>query len=59
MISHDSSPQQPLGALTIGNIVTIAVNMYLAHPKLYLNVSLLANLWLAPFSVGIIISYFL
>lgn len=44
--SNNPSLQQPMGPLSVGNVVSAAIVLYRSHLKTYLKLALLAHLWI-------------
>lgn len=48
--SHNPSPHQPMGPLSVGNVVSTGLVLYRSHLKSYFGIALIATLWmLLPF----------
>jgi hypothetical protein len=48
--SHNPSPHQPMGPLSVGNVVSTGLVLYRSHLKSYFAIALIATLWmLLPF----------
>ncbi len=45
-LSNNNSLQQPMGPLSVGNVVSAALVLYRSHLKTYLQLALFAHLWL-------------
>lgn len=50
-MSQNLNPREPMGPLSVGNVVSAGLVLYRSHLQMYLGIALIATLWLAPANI--------